>query len=269
MLKSRSIQLPFPGPYRALPVLFSSAALLLTLLQDRLHAAFHHYPFFLSEALIFGSFWLIFLPLLYTQLYFLTGRSVLFRIGSVFLCTGIHLLSFPLAVYLLSALLLAHTYAWTDTFLYTVSGDVYKCILIYGPAALLSAFIHKQGTTGEAPAPVYLKAILTGNGRFKVQVPAESILCISSASPYVRIHTAGKDYLHTTTLKQLGTGLDPALFQRVHRSAILNIAHVRALHSRLNGDYDVHLSDGSVQRLSRNYAAAFKKALSGYSAQTI
>lgn len=45
----------------------SLVILTLALMQDVLHASFKGYTFYLSESLLFNSFWLMFLPLIYLQ----------------------------------------------------------------------------------------------------------------------------------------------------------------------------------------------------------
>ncbi|RYF37203.1 MAG: LytTR family transcriptional regulator, partial [Cytophagaceae bacterium] len=48
-----------------------------------------------------------------------------------------------------------------------------------------------------------------------------------------------------------------------HKSCIVNITKVRSYQSRLNGDYDLLLSNEVVLRVSRNYASGFKTAFEG------
>jgi two-component system LytT family response regulator len=50
-------------------------------------------------------------------------------------------------------------------------------------------------------------------------------------------------------------------FVRIHRSTIVNIQSVSKWTSRGNGDYDLLMSEGTLLRLSRNYAQAFREAM--------
>jgi DNA-binding LytR/AlgR family response regulator len=54
-------------------------------------------------------------------------------------------------------------------------------------------------------------------------------------------------------LKKLERLLDPQVFIRVHRSAIINKNHITELKSRKNGDYDGIVTSGQTIRFSRHY----------------
>ncbi len=45
----------------------------------------------------------------------------------------------------------------------------------------------------------------------------------------------------------------PLRFQRIHRSAIVNVKKVKELHPHSNGEYFVILESGSELKLSRSY----------------
>jgi DNA-binding LytR/AlgR family response regulator len=103
-----------------------------------------------------------------------------------------------------------------------------------------------------------LDTIVINNGKENVIVNIEDILQITSATPYIFIHLENKKYLHSETLKSICNGLDSNVFVRVHKSTVINISKVRSFKSRLNGDYDLQLTNGELVRLSRTYAADFK-----------
>jgi two-component system LytT family response regulator len=54
-------------------------------------------------------------------------------------------------------------------------------------------------------------------------------------------------------MRALERRLDPARFQRIHRSAIVNLERVSELRSHLNGEYFVTLDSGHTLKLSRSY----------------
>jgi two-component system LytT family response regulator len=54
-------------------------------------------------------------------------------------------------------------------------------------------------------------------------------------------------------MKELEEMLDPRLFQRVHRSTIVNLARVMALRPHLNGECFLRLKSGQEVKLSRSY----------------
>ncbi len=92
-------------------------------------------------------------------------------------------------------------------------------------------------------------------------VRIDEIEWIEAAGNYVSIHTAAQTHLHRETLKNLQSTLDPSRFVRVHRSAIVNIAHVREVRPRQSGDSDIELDSGRVVSLSRRYREALDRAL--------
>lgn len=98
-------------------------------------------------------------------------------------------------------------------------------------------------------------------GRKRIPVPAGDIVSIHADSPYVAVHTKGNVYLQTSTLRHLEESLDPSVFVRVHRSTIANVRCITEMKSRMNGDYDLQMSDGREIRLSRRYAQALKDKL--------
>ena len=56
-----------------------------------------------------------------------------------------------------------------------------------------------------------------------------------------------------STMKDLEQYLDPKLFQRVHRSTIVNLRRVKSLRAHMNGEYFLTLDGGNELKLSRTY----------------
>lgn len=76
---------------------------------------------------------------------------------------------------------------------------------------------------------------------------------VQSAANYVRLHVGAKSYPLRETMNAMEEQLDPALFQRIHRSTIVNIERIRELQPYFHGDYVVKLHDGRSLTLSRTY----------------
>lgn len=234
-----------------------------TIFQDFLHSNYHNYAFHFSESLLFKSFWLLFLPFSFLQfrLLKLLKKSVSF-IPALLVPIVLHVVAFAWSVWLLSALLFTHTYAFKDLIGYTLSEDSYKYLLIYGATALLhirrQSAVQKPKALPAAP----VKKISTGSARNFCSIAVDEILYISSCAPYIAIRTSQKSHLHTESLKSIMSRLDQQQFVRVHKSTIVNIHQVRSYRSRLNGDYDILLKNEEEVRLSRNYAQRFKELMS-------
>jgi len=69
----------------------------------------------------------------------------------------------------------------------------------------------------------------------------------------VRISTEKDSHLLRETMAHLEKRLDPEKFLRVHRSAIVNLQHVKEIRSELNGDFAVFLANGQKVPMSRSY----------------
>jgi LytTr DNA-binding domain len=238
-----------------------------TILQDVLRSGIKNSAFYFSESLLFSSFWWFFAPLLFVQYYWVNhARStpVIFKLMVMVLPAVIHLFAFPLLVWIISGLLYYHTYAFRQTFNYTLSEHVYNVAVLYTIPVALYQFVFTR--SGAKTAPVqqqlsqesYLETIMVTDGNKKLPVAVAEVLYFTASPPYISIHTNEKKYLQQETLRSVLGKLDPAQFVRVHRSTIINIHMVRSYSTRLNGDYDLTMKNNMPLRLSRNYAAGFK-----------
>ncbi len=91
-------------------------------------------------------------------------------------------------------------------------------------------------------------------------VPLSDIVAITGADDYVELRvTGGRTVLHAARLDRLETDLAPG-FTRIHRSALINLAHLRAL-ERDNGRHRVRLSEGTALPVSRGRLAALRDVL--------
>ena len=90
-------------------------------------------------------------------------------------------------------------------------------------------------------------------GREIVRVPIESIEWIDAAGDYMCIHASGHTHILRGTMKELEDILDPNLFQRVHRSTIVNLRRVKSLRAHMNGEYFLTLEGAHELKMSRTY----------------
>jgi two-component system, LytTR family, response regulator len=75
---------------------------------------------------------------------------------------------------------------------------------------------------------------------------------ISAEENYVRINTASEKHFFRETMTSLQQRLDPNVFLRIHRSAIVNLHHVREIKNEANGEATVLLDTGDRVRMSRS-----------------
>jgi two-component system, LytTR family, response regulator len=90
-------------------------------------------------------------------------------------------------------------------------------------------------------------------GRKTVRVPIPAIQWIDAAGDYMCVHAEGDTHILRGTMKELEEILDPRLFQRVHRSTIVNLRFVKSLRAHMNGEYFLSLEGGQELKLSRTY----------------
>jgi two-component system, LytTR family, response regulator len=243
---------------------------ILAIIQDYLHSYFNNYNFYLSESLLFKSFWILFIPLIYLQLFTIKeyrnkffGKLNLLSILSVTtIYSLLHIFIFAIVVKIGSALFFNHTYGFYQTINYTIADDFYKYILIYGIVTFVSIRASLKSKKEEKQileTNIFLSKISVGTGKNYTAINVEDIFFISTANPYITINTTVGKFLHGETLKSIAQKLDNKQFVRVHKSSIVNIKKIISYKSRLNGDYDIALQNGEVVRMSRNFASSFKE----------
>lgn len=143
---------------------------------------------------------------------------------------------------------------------YTLANDFYKIIIVYSGFIFLHRYLYYQSPEiVSVDQKTHLKKLKIGNGKNNTIVEVKDIFQISAETPYIFIQLEEKKYLHTETLKSITTKLDNNTFIRVHKSTIVNLDKVISFQSRLNGDYNIYLKNGVKVRLSRTYAANFKR----------
>lgn len=240
-----------------------------TVVLDYAEACFQQTGFYISESLLFSCFWLLFLPLLHFQLR-LTRlvKTKKMQVAVIIPFISAHLFAYPALVWLLSALFYPHTFNYAQTLGFGFPQYFIILFFAYSIIPVMHGFYAaKQQPVKSLTAepglrqtqPVYYKNLLvTTANNVKVVIQARDILYIEARSPYVHLQVGTKKYVYNETLKNLVTQLNPAQFVRIHKSHIVNIQQVVQYKSRLNGDYDLLLSDNTTLRISRTYAAAFK-----------
>ncbi len=239
-----------------------------TLFQDFIEAKIKNTAFYFSESFLFSSFWWLFVPLLFAQYSIVKRRniwgapSLLILISLPFL---IHVIAFPLLVWIISNSFYYHTYAFQQTFRYTLSEHLFSLAFFYSIPVLTYSFFTKIISQERNVATIkttqisgqFIDAILITEGYKKYSVAVSDILFISAQPPYINIVLENKKHLHAETLKSIVTKLNPTLFIRIHKSTIVNIKMVDSYSSRLNGDYDLTMKNNEKLRVSRNYAKDF------------
>jgi|HubBroStandDraft_1064217.scaffolds.fasta_scaffold116816_1 two-component system LytT family response regulator len=84
-------------------------------------------------------------------------------------------------------------------------------------------------------------------------LPVSEIRWIGAEENYVRICAGHESHLVRHTFGDMEGNLDPNIFMRVHRSAIVNLQFVKEVRTESEGDFVVILNDGQRVPMSRSY----------------
>ena len=101
--------------------------------------------------------------------------------------------------------------------------------------------------------PAYLDRLMVkADGRI-IFLKVEAIDWIEADGKYLHLHAGRTSYMVRQTLSGIEAQLDPFVFLRIHRSAIVNVEHIKELHPLFSGEYRIILEGGTELALSRNY----------------
>ncbi len=103
---------------------------------------------------------------------------------------------------------------------------------------------------GLAPAEYLERISVESRGQIRV-VPVSKIDYITASGPYAELHVGERTYAIRERMQSLEERLDPAVFFRIHRSAIIRLDRVDTLLHAAGGDYAVRLKDGTELSVSR------------------
>ena len=99
-------------------------------------------------------------------------------------------------------------------------------------------------------------------------VDQENIDWVDAAGDYMCIHIDGETLIMRSTLKGLLDQLNPALFQRVHRSTIVNLTRIEKIIPCAKGEYFLGLANNERIKVSRNFKTSIQRLISKYESKT-
>jgi two-component system LytT family response regulator len=115
-----------------------------------------------------------------------------------------------------------------------------------------------------APPPSdrqYLERIAVPmKGKMRV-LPVSQIEYITASGPYAELHGGGQCHVVRESMQKLEEQLDPEVFMRVHRSAIVRLELIDSLLRGTMGDYQIQLKSGMRLRVSRSRREALERRL--------
>jgi two-component system LytT family response regulator len=99
----------------------------------------------------------------------------------------------------------------------------------------------------------YTQVIVIKEKGREYRVPVKDIIWIRAEGNYLILQTKARHYLLRMTMNMVETDLDPAVFARVHRSYMVNMAHVRNTRYSGNNEFLFTMSNGQHVLSGRSY----------------
>jgi two-component system response regulator AlgR len=119
------------------------------------------------------------------------------------------------------------------------------------------------GEVAEAPAAPsrYAREFWVPNRGELARVAVADIDRIEAERDYMRLHSGNRSWLIHETIGALEARLDPAMFIRVHRSAIVRRDRISRLAHDGQGNWTAELESGEQLRIGRTYLASVRASV--------
>ena len=132
-----------------------------------------------------------------------------------------------------------------------------------GNTGVSSSNLHKASSvqSAELSAPQEWKKIIIKDRDAINLINQENIDWVDAAGDYMCIHTGGQTHIMRSTLKSLLDQLNPQLFQRVHRSTIVNLTRIEKIIPCTKGEYFLELDNNERIKVSRNFKNPIQKLI--------
>ena len=98
----------------------------------------------------------------------------------------------------------------------------------------------------------HLKRIVVRTGSNIKLIPTDEIIYIEAQDDYVMIYTKDAHFMKQGTMKYFETGLDPAIFIRIHRSYIVNVNEIKQIEPYEKESYIAILKNGAKLKISKS-----------------
>jgi len=119
------------------------------------------------------------------------------------------------------------------------------------------AFLAKgevPGEPGDRPETPYLEEFWASDLSGLVRIATRDIDRVSAERDYMRLHVGKRSWLIHHSMSALEDGLDPGLFIRLHRSALVRRDFITGFSRNPSGRWIARLADGVEQPVGRLYS---------------
>ena len=107
--------------------------------------------------------------------------------------------------------------------------------------------------------PSFPEKLTIKDGEQITILPVADIDWVDAAGDYMCVHAGGETHVMRITMKDLERQLNPSVFQRIHRSTLINVNRIVKLISHINGEFFVTLDSGARLKMSRTYKDKFRQ----------
>jgi two-component system LytT family response regulator len=122
--------------------------------------------------------------------------------------------------------------------------------------------ILRRLASGESiSSHTYPEILAIKDGSEVTRVAVNDIQWIDAAGDYMCVHAIDQTHIMRRTMKELEQELDPKMFVRAHRSAIVNIKFVQKMISHISGEYHLILNNGAELKVSRSHRDRVKEMI--------
>lgn len=118
------------------------------------------------------------------------------------------------------------------------------------PKEALTALLEQPQEAKESRFDPHLR--IKDRGHITI-VDVADVEYIDAAGDYMCIHVEEKTHILRETMKTMEKRLNPKIFQRIHRSTIVNLDKVREVRPHSNGECFLTLEGGTELKVSRSY----------------
>jgi two-component system LytT family response regulator len=119
------------------------------------------------------------------------------------------------------------------------------------------AFVREED---DEPRKYIEKIPVELRGQMRV-VPVAMIDAITASGPYAELHVGERTFAIRERMQTLEEQLDPNVFFRIHRSAIVRLDRIDTLRRASGGDYAVRLKNGTELSVSRSRREELERRL--------
>jgi two-component system, LytTR family, response regulator len=119
---------------------------------------------------------------------------------------------------------------------------------------------QQLATSSRAPGTFQERIVIRDGAKLHV-LPLDKVDYVLARDDYIGVHSEGKEYLKQQTLTSLEGGLDPKVFVRIHRSAIVNLSRIVRIEPYSRDSKVVLLNNGEQLPASRSGLAALDRAI--------